>query len=506
MTKKVFNMEGGLHSAMAYSAFENKLYGGSVKASPNDFIVSAGSGMNAVISPGDGLIDTGSRFARRIQTDANETVAVAAASASFARIDSVVAYIDTAVTPTTSVVDNINDVLKFASVAGTAASTPVAPTGAAILSAIGAGKPYMILYDITVPQNATNLSGATFTNRAVTAAQGMAQAATASDIINGSMAVAQRVLAPNISSTYQYGAVDRMAAKATGTAVSAGTIAQTTTPNAGSIGTALKLAGVTVTGTGKVFVRYRMEAKDAARYKNSVASFSAKVYQDTGGAKDYIIRVGKAGSADNFASVTNVATSPNISVPTGTPTTISLENINSGNLGDVSNGLEIEIEVQCGAVTTKNFEFAEFSLARTPIAVPFRARSFVDELQACMRYYEKCVNYETAPMASIGFVNGAGYSATDAVKIIPLAGGTPNRTWGSEPFRVPKRAAPTMRYSDGAGNVSRNSVANANVGAIYINQAETYRGIYGYKAGFTFQADANPNLWLMLTWDADAEL
>lgn len=166
MSKKVFNMAGGKHSAAAYAAFENRLYGGNVKASPDSFVVSAGSGMNASISAGDGLIDTGNNYARRIQTDSAETVAVAAASGSFNRIDSIVAYIDTDVTPTTSVTDNTNDILKFASVAGTAASTPVAPSGAAILSAIGAGKPYMILANVLVPQSAANLSGATFTNMA----------------------------------------------------------------------------------------------------------------------------------------------------------------------------------------------------------------------------------------------------------------------------------------------------------------------------------------------------
>lgn len=165
MSKKVFNMEGGLHSAAAYSALEDALYGSS-KANRASFVLSAGSGMQVVISAGDGLIDTGSRYARRIQTDGNETAAVAAASGSFNRIDSVVAYIDNAVTPSILVTDNTNDILKFASVAGTAAATPVAPSGAAIQTAIGAGNPYMVIGNILVPQSASNLSGATFWNMA----------------------------------------------------------------------------------------------------------------------------------------------------------------------------------------------------------------------------------------------------------------------------------------------------------------------------------------------------
>lgn len=164
MSKKVFNMQGGKHSAAAYSELEKWAYGSCV-ASLTSFVVSAGAGMNVNISTGAGLIsDT---IARRIGTDATETATVPTASASFNRIDSVVAYIDTAVSPTTAVTDNTNNILKFVVVAGTAASTPVAPTGAAILTAIGAGKPYMVLYDLLLPQNAANLSGITLTDRRV---------------------------------------------------------------------------------------------------------------------------------------------------------------------------------------------------------------------------------------------------------------------------------------------------------------------------------------------------
>ena len=166
MSKKVFNRQGGKHSAAAYAALENRAYGSCV-ANLASFVVSAGAGMNVNISTGDGLISVDSTLARRIQVDATETATVPAASASFNRIDSVVAYIDTAVSPTTSVTDNTNNILKFVVVAGTASASLAAPTGAAILSAIGAGKPYMVLYDLLLPQNAANVSGITLTDRRV---------------------------------------------------------------------------------------------------------------------------------------------------------------------------------------------------------------------------------------------------------------------------------------------------------------------------------------------------
>lgn len=164
MSKKVFNMQGGKHSAAAYSELEKWAFG-SVVASITSFVASAGTGMNVNISTGAGLIyDT---IARRIATDATETATVPTASASFNRIDSLVAYIDTAVSPTTAVTDNTNDILKFIVVAGTASASPTAPNDSAVQSAIGAGKPFMRLYDITVPQNATNTSAMTFSDKRV---------------------------------------------------------------------------------------------------------------------------------------------------------------------------------------------------------------------------------------------------------------------------------------------------------------------------------------------------
>ena len=163
MANKVYNMEGGLHSAAAYSAFEDAIYGSCV-ANANSFAVTAGTGMNASVSAGDGLISTGTGFARRIGSDAVNTVSVSAASSANPRIDAIVAYIDNSVTPTVNVTDNTNGILKFKSVAGTAASTPSNPTEAQIQTSVGAGNPYMVLAYITIPTSATSISTATISD------------------------------------------------------------------------------------------------------------------------------------------------------------------------------------------------------------------------------------------------------------------------------------------------------------------------------------------------------
>lgn len=163
MTKRVFNMGGGAHSDAAYTAFENAAYGSCV-ANATSLAVSAGSGMSVRIAAGDGIISTPSS-GKRIQSDAIETVTISAANATYPRIDSVVVYIDSAVQPTTTVIDNVNGILKFVAVAGTPAANPTAPTESMIQAAIGAGNRYMVLADVKVSNGATSMNTATFTDR-----------------------------------------------------------------------------------------------------------------------------------------------------------------------------------------------------------------------------------------------------------------------------------------------------------------------------------------------------
>ena len=163
MTKRVFNMGGGAHSDAAYTAFENAAYGSCV-ANATSLAVSAGSGMSVRIAAGDAIISTPSS-GKRIQSDAVETVTISAANATYPRIDSVVAYIDSAIQPTPAVIDNVNGILKFAAVAGTPAASPTAPTESMIQAAIGAGNRYMVLADVKVPNGATSMNTATFTDR-----------------------------------------------------------------------------------------------------------------------------------------------------------------------------------------------------------------------------------------------------------------------------------------------------------------------------------------------------
>lgn len=168
MANKVYNLNGGLYSGDAFTAFETRIASsnnGSIVASPSDLKVSAGSGMNVSVAIGAGIIGDGTLAGVRFGIDTPVTVAISAASTANPRMDSVVAYIDKSVSASTSVVDNTDlGIVKFKSVAGTPSASPTAPNTATIQSSIGAGNPYMILANITVPKSSTAASSFTITD------------------------------------------------------------------------------------------------------------------------------------------------------------------------------------------------------------------------------------------------------------------------------------------------------------------------------------------------------
>lgn len=172
MATKVYNLNGGLYSGDAFTAFETRIASsnnGSIVASPSDLRVSAGSDMNVSISTGAGIIGNGTLSGVRFAIDAPMTVAISAASTANPRMDSIVVYIDKSVSASTSVVDNTGlGIVKFKSVAGTPASAPTAPSTSTIQSSIGAGNPYMVLANVTVPKSSTAASSFTITDTRIT--------------------------------------------------------------------------------------------------------------------------------------------------------------------------------------------------------------------------------------------------------------------------------------------------------------------------------------------------
>jgi hypothetical protein len=230
----------------------------------------------------------------------------------------------------------------------------------------------------------TNLLGTLGTAVDARAALGVAESQLANYFVNGGCQVAQ-IAAVNLSTTAQYGAVDNVMAWASTGAVSAGTISQNTASGIGITGNSFKLAGVTLTGSAVLSVRIRIESKDAVKLKNIASSVAALVSHDVGAPVNYTVIVRKPTAADNYTSTTVISTSSAISVPTGISSATWLKSENIA-MGDCSNGIEVEFKIACGAITTKNFEFTEFQVARGATAVAIPLKEYGEELRRCQRF------------------------------------------------------------------------------------------------------------------------
>lgn len=266
-------------------------------------------------------------------------------------------------------------------------------------------------------------------------------------LINGGMHVGQRS-APNLSTSFQYGAVDCWMAAATAGTVGAGTIALSSAAAVGRTGYALQLAGVTTTVAGTMSVKQRIESGLASTLKNQTASFTMRVYHDVGSAINYQITIRKPTAADTYTSTTQIAQSSLISVASATDTLITLENVA---MGDCSNGIEVQVDAISGVVTTKNFYFTEAELDEAATSYGFEYRHQYLDLLMSLRYFWA--------MSSQG---------------IGIAAASNNLyTMGFLAFPVPMRVAPSLLAgatfsanvgSNGTVSLNASSINNANIG------------------------------------------
>lgn len=272
---------------------------------------------------------------------------------------------------------------------------------------------------------------------------------------NAACQVKQQAGTTNLTTSPQHAKVDRFSAWANGGTVTAGTIGQNAASAIGRSGHSLHLAGVTLTGSGKLSVRQRIEAAQARQVRNASVSLAVAVWHDCAAPVSYTIRLSKAASADDFSSVTFIAASAAQPVAANTPSRIVFENVA---LGDCSAGLEVQIEADCGAITIKNLEFTEFVAAIAETAPPFASlRSYAGELAACQRFWED---------------GNASYNVAQTT--------VPNTIYVQVPFKATKRAVPSCAVSGGT------------IGATYVDSFNAYA------------TAASSSLHVNFTWTADA--
>jgi len=233
-------------------------------------------------------------------------------------------------------------------------------------------------------------------------------------IINGDCRVAQRPSFLTLANdTYGFGLVDRFAGKATGTAVTAGVLTKGLIGGISTPTTCVQFSNVTITGAGALHLRYRMEGGDAACLANRNVSFSYMTANDFDAASNHTIYFRTPTTTQNdFSSVTPICNSGAISVPAGAGTRVKYENVS---LGECKTGLEIEIVIACGAISTKNWYGSEFQLELGAKATDFEYIPYHDQLRRCQRY---TVGWKTTTSANIAV--GLAYTPNHAAILYPL--------------------------------------------------------------------------------------
>ena len=313
-------------------------------------------------------------------------------------------------------------------------------------------------------------------------------------LINGSCAVAQGSV-PNLSTASQYGQVDMATAWCSTGGVSAGTIAQSLVSSAGTTGRALSVVSATLTGSSVVSWRYRVESLDAVGLKNQTATFQIKVWHNVGSSINYTVVIRKPTASDNYSGVTVIGTSSATSVATSTATTLTYTLA----LGDCSNGLEIEVQAACGAVSTKTFDFTEWQLEKGTQASAFEFRPFADELLACQRYFEKSFALTTAPANNVG-IAGATFITGTPGAAFPIT----SVDIGVGSFKVVKRIAPVMIGYSPTNNSSSplNYTTGADFGISTINNLSQV----GFKLFARTDGGYTLGNLIAFHWTADARL
>ena len=128
-------------------------------------------------------------------------------------------------------------------------------------------------------------------------------------------------------------------------------------------------------------------------------------------------------------------------------------------------------------------------------ATPFEHRSFGDELQRCMRYYEKSYPYSIAPSTAVS------YPSILAITVRGMDEETSGQRYITNTMRVEKRTNPTNTFYDDAGNAGKvttfnnagTATNNVSVGLVVTGTSMIGCGpgnsaIWGF--GFFYESDA----------------
>lgn len=165
MTVYLSNRDGnGKTNEEGHYRFQTRVFSGFNLLS-NDLAVTQQSplALGVTVGSGDYRLETASGYSYTGWIDAPTNVTIPTADASNPRISIVVLYVDKGATTTASPPNNPG-IAKLITVQGTAAANPIAPSGSAIQSAVGAGNPYYSIAQVTVGAGATQVTNSNITD------------------------------------------------------------------------------------------------------------------------------------------------------------------------------------------------------------------------------------------------------------------------------------------------------------------------------------------------------
>ncbi len=318
-------------------------------------------------------------------------------------------------------------------------------------------------------------------------------------LANGSGTIAQRpAYIASVSGTYGYGAADHWAGAITGSTVSGTFTALATSQIAGAFQN-VRWISITTTGSGIVYFRQRIEARDTYRFLGKALYFNCLMQHNVGTTQTAQVTIKHATVLNDFTATTLIETSATVSVATGTDVNVgaSFAAIAASN----KNGLEIEISLTVGAVTNKSVWLAnaQLEIYNGSGASSFEYLPYEVELLRCQRYYWSTFPSGTAPAQNCGSNVGA---------ILKIKEGADATFDTSENVRFPVQmfAIPTVTfYNPGAANSKwRNITDAADSGASSTGENLSYHGFTAINAGAAGDTEGTDHLAVHIT--AEAEL
>lgn len=231
-------------------------------------------------------------------------------------------------------------------------------------------------------------------------------AGTRNRVINSGCLVAQGV-SPTLSSTPQYGVVDRYLLSATGTGVS-GTVQQVSTSQFPVTGVGIGTVGSWTSGVPQV--EHRIEAKNTIDLNGRSVTISGRVFHTLGSTRSMQVRLNRPTTTEDvFSAQTTLATSSAFSCPDSVGTAFSF----TVALGatDASKGLAIQVfDSAASTVASKIFAISELTLEPGAVVTPFENKMHGNELALCQRYY-----YRMNSSAGAARIFGMGSALTTSI-------------------------------------------------------------------------------------------